>query len=200
MRITRLQLTDFKRHASLEIKPAPGLTIIRGPNEAGKSSIAQAIELVLFRKADANREDVRQAWAWGAADPPQVMLDLRDRRPARAPGQAVRRLPRHRRAHPRWQEQRRSRLHPGAGRGHHRYPQRGLLPLHRLRRPQRARRGQRRRAGAAGPPAASGQRCRSWYGQGQEEARGGRSPLPHRRSEEPRPAEGGARGDRSARE
>ena len=76
MRITRLQLADFKRHASLEIKPAPGLTVIRGPNEAGKSTIAQAIELVLFRKADANREDVRQAWAWGATDPPQVMLDL----------------------------------------------------------------------------------------------------------------------------
>ena len=84
MRITRLQLSQFKRHASLEIKPAPGLTVIRGPNEAGKSSIAQAIELVLFRKADANREDVRQAWAWGAADPPQVMLDLEiDGQPAR---------------------------------------------------------------------------------------------------------------------
>ena len=76
MRITRLHLTDFKTHAELELEPAPGLTIIRGPNEAGKSSIQQAIELVLFRKADANREDIRQAWAWGSDLPPMVELDF----------------------------------------------------------------------------------------------------------------------------
>ncbi len=76
MRITRLRLTDFKAHAALEIEPSPGLTVVRGPNEAGKSSIAKAIEMVLFRKADANREDVRQAWAWGASSPPEVSLDF----------------------------------------------------------------------------------------------------------------------------
>ncbi len=76
MRITRLRLSDFKTHASLDIKPAAGLTVIRGPNEAGKSSIAQAIELALFRKADTGREDVRQAWAWGGSEPPQVRIDF----------------------------------------------------------------------------------------------------------------------------
>ncbi len=76
MRITRLRLSDFKTHASLDIKPAAGLTVIRGPNEAGKSSIAQAIELALFCKADAEREDVRQAWAWGASEPPEVRIEF----------------------------------------------------------------------------------------------------------------------------
>ncbi len=76
MRITRLRLTDFKTHEELEIEPAAGLTIVRGPNEAGKSTIQQAIELALFRKADANREDIRQAWTWGSSEPPSVELDF----------------------------------------------------------------------------------------------------------------------------
>ena len=76
MRIRRLRLTDFKTHEGLELEPAPGLTIIRGPNEAGKSSIQQAIELVLFRKADANREDIRRAWSWGSQRAPEIELDF----------------------------------------------------------------------------------------------------------------------------
>jgi DNA repair exonuclease SbcCD ATPase subunit len=76
MRITRLRLTRFKTHEDLEIVPAAGLTIVRGPNEAGKSTIQKAIELVLFRKADTNREDLRRAWAWGSAEPPAVELDF----------------------------------------------------------------------------------------------------------------------------
>jgi hypothetical protein len=76
VRITRIRLTDFKRHHELEVEPAAGLTIIRGPNEAGKSSIQKALELVLFRKADANREDVRRAHAWGSSASPEVSLDF----------------------------------------------------------------------------------------------------------------------------
>ena len=40
MRISRLQLRDVKRYRDLQIDLAPGLTIIRGPNEAGKSTIS----------------------------------------------------------------------------------------------------------------------------------------------------------------
>jgi DNA repair exonuclease SbcCD ATPase subunit len=47
MRIARLQLRDVKRYRDLQIDLAPGLTIIRGPNESGKSTIALAIELGL---------------------------------------------------------------------------------------------------------------------------------------------------------
>jgi DNA repair exonuclease SbcCD ATPase subunit len=76
MRLDRIRLVDFKRHRDLEIQPAAGLTIIRGPNEAGKSSIQEALELVLFRKADANRSDIRQAYPWGSDDPPEVTIDF----------------------------------------------------------------------------------------------------------------------------
>ena len=47
MRIARIQLRDVKRYRDLQIDLAPGLTIIRGPNEAGKTTIARAIELGL---------------------------------------------------------------------------------------------------------------------------------------------------------
>lgn len=47
MRIARIQLRDVKRYRDLQIDLAPGLTIVRGPNEAGKSTIARAIELGL---------------------------------------------------------------------------------------------------------------------------------------------------------
>jgi hypothetical protein len=76
VRITRLQLTHFKAHDSLTLEPAAGLTVIRGPNEAGKSSIGQAIEMVLFTRPDADGEDVRHAWSWGATSPPEVALDF----------------------------------------------------------------------------------------------------------------------------
>jgi recombinational DNA repair ATPase RecF len=76
MRITRLGLADVKRHARLEIHPAAGLTVVRGPNEAGKSTIHDALELVLFRKADANREDVRAIRRWGAEADPEISLDF----------------------------------------------------------------------------------------------------------------------------
>ncbi|MEX1296286.1 MAG: AAA family ATPase, partial [Candidatus Limnocylindrales bacterium] len=76
MRITRLRLTDFKTHEDLELRPADGLTVVRGPNEAGKSTVQQALELALYRKADTNREDVRRAWSWGASEPPTVELDF----------------------------------------------------------------------------------------------------------------------------
>ena len=45
MRIPRLQLRDFRRHRDLDLALAPGLTVVRGPNESGKSTIQRAIEL-----------------------------------------------------------------------------------------------------------------------------------------------------------
>jgi DNA repair exonuclease SbcCD ATPase subunit len=78
MRLTRLQLTNFKRHADLTIEPAPGLTVIRGPNEAGKTSVQRAVELALFRRVTSADGEMRETQRWGAGeqDQPTVELDF----------------------------------------------------------------------------------------------------------------------------
>lgn len=69
MRITRLQLHDFRRYLDLDIDLAPGLTVVRGPNEAGKTTIQRAIELVLTRKATSASADLDGFRRWdGPAD------------------------------------------------------------------------------------------------------------------------------------
>jgi DNA replication and repair protein RecF len=46
VRITRLELTDFRNYEKLILEPAPGLTVLVGPNAAGKTNIIEAIQLV----------------------------------------------------------------------------------------------------------------------------------------------------------
>jgi chromosome segregation ATPase len=50
VRITSLRLGHVKRHADLTFDFAPGMTVVRGPNESGKSTVQRAIEMVLFRR------------------------------------------------------------------------------------------------------------------------------------------------------
>jgi DNA repair exonuclease SbcCD ATPase subunit len=68
VRITRLRLQDFGRHRDLDIELAHGFTIIRGPNEAGKSTIQRGLELALFRKATASTAELEALRSWGAAE------------------------------------------------------------------------------------------------------------------------------------
>jgi DNA repair exonuclease SbcCD ATPase subunit len=68
VRITRLQLRDLGRHRDLDIALAPGFTIIRGPNEAGKSTIQRALELALFRKPTAATAELEALRSWGVPE------------------------------------------------------------------------------------------------------------------------------------
>ena len=78
MKVTRLHLRDFKRHADLTVEPAPGLTVIRGPNEAGKTTIQRALELALFRRVTSQDGEMRDGQRWGASDQqmPSIELDF----------------------------------------------------------------------------------------------------------------------------
>jgi hypothetical protein len=78
MRLTRLQLTDVKRHEDLTLELAPGLTVIRGPNEAGKSTIQRAIEIGLFRKPTSEASELDGIKRWGAREEPKVAIDFED--------------------------------------------------------------------------------------------------------------------------
>ena len=71
MIINRIRLRNFKRHDELDLELGAGLNVIRGPNEAGKSTIQRAIEMALFRRptfASAELEEF-QPWSVGESEP-----------------------------------------------------------------------------------------------------------------------------------
>lgn len=78
MRITRLRLRNLKAHRELDLELAPGLTVVRGPNEAGKTTLQRALEVALFRKVTAGGAEIDGLRSWGAGDEerPWVAVDF----------------------------------------------------------------------------------------------------------------------------
>lgn len=67
MRITRLHLRSFRRHHDLRLDLAPGLTVVRGPNEAGKTTLQRALELGLTRRVTSSSSDLDPIRTWSTA-------------------------------------------------------------------------------------------------------------------------------------
>jgi DNA repair exonuclease SbcCD ATPase subunit len=78
VRITRLQLRNVRRHVDLDLALAPGLTVVRGPNESGKSTIQRALELALTRRVTSGSGDMDAFRTWNAGDEdrPWVRLEF----------------------------------------------------------------------------------------------------------------------------
>ena len=76
MRIRRLQIKDFRRYRDLDIDFAPGLTIVRGPNEAGKTTIQRAIELAITRRATSGANDLNMLRPWDAPADARTIISL----------------------------------------------------------------------------------------------------------------------------
>ncbi len=74
-RISRIQLRNVRRHAALDLALSPGLTVVKGPNEAGKSTLAEAIELGLTPPAGRTAADLR-TWGAPAEAAPSVTIDF----------------------------------------------------------------------------------------------------------------------------
>jgi DNA repair exonuclease SbcCD ATPase subunit len=70
VRVRRLSARDFRRYRELDIAFAPGLTVVRGPNEAGKSTVQRALELVLTRRATSTAAELEALRPWDA--PPEA--------------------------------------------------------------------------------------------------------------------------------
>ena len=66
MRITSLSVRNLGRHRDATWALDPGMTIVRGPNESGKSTIQHALELVLTRPATSTAPDLDALRTWGA--------------------------------------------------------------------------------------------------------------------------------------
>ena len=68
MRIRRLQVRDLRRYRELDIDLAPGVTVVRGPNEAGKTTIQRAIELAVTRRVTSAAAELDALRPWDAQD------------------------------------------------------------------------------------------------------------------------------------
>jgi DNA repair exonuclease SbcCD ATPase subunit len=78
VRITKLSVRDFRRFREFEVPLAPGLTIVHGPNEAGKTTIQRALELVLTRKVTSGGAEMDGMRPWDAPDDarPTISIDF----------------------------------------------------------------------------------------------------------------------------
>ena len=76
MRIQRLRLVNFKRFADHEVVLEPGLNLIVGANESGKSSIAEALSTVLFADPTSRAPSVRSLERWGGSGGMKLELDF----------------------------------------------------------------------------------------------------------------------------
>jgi recombinational DNA repair ATPase RecF len=78
VRITRLKITDLRRYRDLDITLAPRVTVVRGVNEAGKTTIQRAIELILTRRVTSSSGDLEQMRPWDAGDEarPTISIDF----------------------------------------------------------------------------------------------------------------------------
>ena len=76
MRIRRIQVRDFRRYRELDIHLAPGVTVIRGPNEAGKSTIQRAIELAITRRVTSAAADLDALRPWDAGPEARPMVGI----------------------------------------------------------------------------------------------------------------------------
>ena len=77
MRIHRVSVRDFRGVASADIAlAADGVTIVQGPNEVGKSSIADAIDMLLADPDSSSRARVKAAQPVGRDVGPWVEMDF----------------------------------------------------------------------------------------------------------------------------
>jgi uncharacterized protein YhaN len=57
---------ELRRYRELDIDLASGVTVIRGPNEAGKSTIQRALELAITRRVTSGAADIDHLRPWDA--------------------------------------------------------------------------------------------------------------------------------------
>lgn len=77
MRIERLRLTDYRGIAHAEVRFAPvGVTIVEGDNEVGKTSLTEALHLVLTVRDDSRKEVIRSLQPYGRDVGPEVEVEV----------------------------------------------------------------------------------------------------------------------------
>lgn len=76
MRLRRMKLVHFRGVREREILLTDGVTIVEGPNEVGKSSFQDALDLLFRRKAQASASEVLDAVPYGQDVGPEIEVEL----------------------------------------------------------------------------------------------------------------------------
>ncbi len=75
MKITQIRLRRFKKFADWSAAFAPGLTVVRGPNEAGKTTLMEAVLEGLFREPGRGETSMRLR-PWGEQRLGEITIEL----------------------------------------------------------------------------------------------------------------------------
>lgn len=76
MRIERIVLRNYRGVAEHEVELGNGVTVVEGANEVGKSSLAEAVDLLIHYRADSNDARVRAVRPTHSDVAPEVEADL----------------------------------------------------------------------------------------------------------------------------
>ncbi|MFQ5808164.1 MAG: AAA family ATPase [Armatimonadota bacterium] len=76
MRLERLHVRNFGCLRDRKLEFAPGVNVIRGPNEAGKSTLQAAIIAALFRRPDTTDRGILSRASWGAGETYRLDMTL----------------------------------------------------------------------------------------------------------------------------
>lgn len=76
MRVRKLSARDFRRYRALDITFAPGLTVVRGPNESGKTTVQRALELVLTRRVTSTAAEIEALRPWDAPSAARSIVSI----------------------------------------------------------------------------------------------------------------------------
>lgn len=78
MQISHIILKDFGRFGDFSCDFSPGLNLIKGPNEAGKSTLAEAVTVVLFMDPASEGDKIPKAVRWEDDHSPviEAVLDV----------------------------------------------------------------------------------------------------------------------------
>ncbi len=77
MRLHRVRLSNYRGVADCEVEfPAQGITVIEGPNEVGKTSIPEGLDLVLTRMDSSGHRQVKSAQPVGRDVGPEVGIEM----------------------------------------------------------------------------------------------------------------------------
>ena len=76
MQILRLRVSNFRLFSEADFRFSPGMNLVRGPNESGKSSMVNAIVMCLFEKPGARNKELRSARRWSAEEEPVIEMEF----------------------------------------------------------------------------------------------------------------------------